>query len=96
MQMHEIVFLVYFLIVSIISIILTVYDKYASKCKCRRIRERTLIFLALAFGSLSMYITMIFIRHKTRHLKFMIGLPVFIILNALVIYVASYMVKIYG
>ncbi len=96
MPLHELIFLLYLFIVSTISVILTVYDKQASKHKRVRISERTLMFFALIFGSLSMYITMIFIRHKTRHLKFMIGLPILIIFNAVLIYVCAYMVKVNG
>lgn len=95
MQLHEL-FLLYFLFISAISAFLTVYDKHASKCRGKRIRERTLMFCALIFGSLSMYITMVSIRHKTRHLKFMLGLPLLIIFNVVLVYVGAYMVKFYG
>lgn len=96
MHLLELLLPVYFLIISVISIVLTVYDKYASKRNLRRISEKTLMFLSFLLGALPMYITMIFIRHKTRHPKFMIGLPLLIILNAIMVYAYIYVVKTYA
>lgn len=74
---------VYFLAISIISLVLTVYDKIAAKIARRhRIPEKVLILLGTMGGALVMYITMLIIRHKTRKKKFMVGLPVIILLQA--------------
>ncbi|MGI6137892.1 MAG: DUF1294 domain-containing protein [Candidatus Hydrogenedentales bacterium] len=43
--------------------------------------ERTLLLLAVAGGSLIMFLTMLSVRHKTRHAKFMLGIPLIIILQ---------------
>ena len=40
-----------------------------------------LLLLAALGGSVSMYITMLGIRHKTRHPKFMVGIPVIFVLQ---------------
>ena len=61
---------------SLLAVCLTVYDKYAAKRKKARIPEKTLFLTALFGGSLAMYIAMLVIRHKTKHKRFMIGLPV--------------------
>lgn len=76
----------YFSIISIISIIVTVYDKSAAIKKKRRIRENTLMLLAALGGSIFMLITMKIIHHKTKHLKFMLGIPAIIILQAAFVY----------
>lgn len=47
-----------------------------------RVPEDTLLFVALLGGAVGEYITMRLILHKTRHKKFMITLPVFILLQA--------------
>ena len=60
---------------SLLAVCLTVYDKYAAKRKKARIPEKILFLTALFGGSLAMYITMLVIRHKTKHKRFMIGLP---------------------
>ena len=67
-----------------ITVILTVYDKIASKSKRgrkNRVPERVLWTLALMGGAFPEYMTMLTIRHKTRHKSFMLGLPAVIILN---------------
>lgn len=46
-------------------------------------------FAALG-GAAAMYVTMKAIRHKTLHKKFMVGLPVFIILHTLIIGLSYY------
>lgn len=68
-------------VISAISVILTVYDKIAAKTGNRRIAEKTLMLLGLLGGAAAMLITMLIIHHKTRHAKFMIGLPVELILH---------------
>ena len=73
----------YLAAISVITVIITALDKFFAKKKMRRIPEATLLTLALFGGALSEYITMKFIRHKTLHKKFMVGLPVIIILQAI-------------
>ena len=82
MSTLERILLIYVLAVSIISIVVTVYDKIAAtKNPKGRIRERTLLIWSALGGSVAMYLTMQFIRHKTQHKKFMIGIPLIIIVQ---------------
>jgi len=72
-------FLIYLGIISLVSIIVCCYDKIAAKHASRhRIPEATLLWLSVIGGSVAMLITMNLIRHKTKHKKFMIGIPVII------------------
>lgn len=71
----------FFIVMSVISVILTVYDKLAAKRKIRRIPEKTLLLSGLFGGAGAMFITMLFIRHKTRHTKFMVLLPLILTLH---------------
>ena len=71
----------YLACISLISIGLTVYDKRAARLGSWRIKESTLLLISAIGGSVSMLITMKLIRHKTKHAKFMIGIPVIIILQ---------------
>ncbi|MBQ8524211.1 MAG: DUF1294 domain-containing protein [Clostridia bacterium] len=73
--------LIYLAVISLISALITVHDKRAAKRSKRRVPERTLIIFSLIGGSVAMYMTMQLIRHKTRHAKFMIGIPVIIVLQ---------------
>ena len=78
--------LIYLAGISIVTVIVTVYDKIAAKKRPRhRVPENTLLLLAVLGGGPAGYITMLLIRHKTRHRKFMIGLPVIILAEALAI-----------
>jgi uncharacterized membrane protein YsdA (DUF1294 family) len=74
---------VWFAAVSALAVILTVYDKRAAKTRPRhRVRERTLLAVGFFGGAAAMLCTMLLIRHKTQHKKFMVGLPLMIALHA--------------
>lgn len=74
--------LIYLISINILGIILTIYDKIASKkFRKNRVRENVLLLIGALGGAVSMYITMKLIRHKTRHKKFMTGLPIILILQ---------------
>ncbi len=68
--------------ITVMSAIITVFDKYASKhFKKRRVPERNFFLLSIMGGSLGIFVTMKLIRHKTRHKRFMIGIPVIMIIQ---------------
>ena len=69
------------LVALILALALTVSDKRRAIKHKQRISEFTLMLVALLGGSVTMYITMLIIRHKTRHLKFMLGIPVIILIQ---------------
>ena len=76
------ILIVWFIAVSAISLITTIYDKWASRhSKRNRVPEKMLFLLALIGGSVAMYLTMLAIRHKTKHKRFMIGLPAVVLLQ---------------
>lgn len=80
-------FIYYIVFISIIGIIITLYDKWASKSRPeKRVRESTLFTLSFLGGSLAILVTMLLIRHKTKHLQFMLGIPVIIILQVIGLY----------
>lgn len=74
--------LVYCICISAVGVIMTVYDKSAARHKKRRVRERTLLLISFLGAALPMFITMQIIHHKTKHAKFMVGLPVEFLLHA--------------
>ena len=57
---------------------MTVSDKSRAKKHKRRVPEKTLFLTAAFGGSIAMYLTMLTVRHKTKHKRFMIGLPLII------------------
>lgn len=73
---------IYLIAISVIAIVVCIYDKIAAKHNPRhRTRESTLLLLSALGGSVAMLVTMYIIRHKTKHVKFMLGIPVIIILQ---------------
>ncbi len=86
-------FFIYIAIISLISIILTVYDKYAAKNRPeRRVPEARLMLYSALGGSVCMYVTMQIIRHKTKHTKFMLGIPLIMIAQAIALYAVYYFI----
>ena len=72
----------YLVAISLVSIVVCIYDKFAAKHNPRhRTREATLLLLSALGGSVAMFITMQIIRHKTKHVKFMVGIPVIFVLQ---------------
>lgn len=85
-------FAVYFVIIGLIAAIFTISDKRRAVKGKWRISEATLIILALLGGSVSEYLTMKKIHHKTNHAKFMIGLPLIIFAQIISIVLLVYKV----
>lgn len=75
----------YLIIINVVAALVTIADKRRSIKGKWRIPEATLIMLALMGGAVFEYITMSVIRHKTRHAKFMIGLPLIIFIQIVII-----------
>lgn len=80
--------LMYFFPISLLAIVSTIYDKFISKRKgARRISESTLFTIAVVGGALAMYVTMRLIRHKTQQQKFMVGLPIVILIHGVLLFI---------
>lgn len=79
---NQVVLIIFSLaIINLIAILLMKKDKeYAEKGQ-RRVRETTLLIVALIGGSLGMYYAMFKYKHKTLHNKFSIGIPVIIVIQ---------------
>ena len=67
---------IYLIIVNAAGFILMLVDKYKAKNNLWRIPEATLIGAALIGGSGGVLAGMKLCRHKTKHLKFSLGVPV--------------------
>ncbi len=82
---------IYIIIIGLISAMITIYDKIAAKKDKQRIPEKTLLTLAAIGGATAMLATMKTIRHKTRKKKFMVSLPVFMVIH--IVLAVLYLVK---
>lgn len=83
-------FLIYYAVVAVMSVVITAHDKNAAKKDAWRVSEAMLMGVGLIGGALPMLLTMKLIRHKTKHPKFMIGLPAEMILHIAVLIAAIY------
>ena len=81
----------YLILINTVALIMFGIDKYKSKREGRRIPEYQLLGAAILGGSIGAFWGMFLFRHKTKHLKFFIGLP--IILSAQILLIA-YLTKI--
>ena len=67
--------LAYLTLLNILSLILMYIDKKNAINKRTRIKEKTLITISFLGGCIGSYLGMQIFRHKTKHLKFKILIP---------------------
>ena len=72
-------FLLYLLLINAAAYLLMLADKVKARKNRWRIPERTLIGSAVLGGSIGALLGMYTFRHKTRHLKFTLGVPAILI-----------------
>ena len=70
-----------YLLINIAAYIAFALDKYRSKRDLWRVKEATLLLLAALFGGVGAFLGMITLRHKTKHLKFTLTVPVLMLLQ---------------
>ena len=71
----------YLLIINAVAFLLMLADKQKAKKKLWRIPEATLLTCAALGGSIGALAGMYTFRHKTKHLKFTLGVPAILILQ---------------
>ena len=69
----------------LVGIFITIRDKRSAEGSKWRIKESTLLLISALGGSVGMLLTMRKIRHKTQKNKFMIGIPVIIVVQVAII-----------
>lgn len=84
------IFLTVFAVISAIASILTIVDKARAQNREWRIPENTLLITAALGGAPAMFLTMLVIRHKTKHRKFMVGLPIIILFQMIILLWCNY------
>ena len=70
----------YLLVINLTAFILCGSDKRRAVKNKYRIPERTLILISLAGGAWGFWLGMGMFRHKTKHMKFVILIPLFCII----------------
>ncbi|WP_294404497.1 DUF1294 domain-containing protein [uncultured Clostridium sp.] len=72
---------IYLTIINLIGFIVMFIDKSRAIHKEWRIPEKTLLMISAFGGSIGMFAGMHVFRHKTKHLKFTIGVPLIFIIE---------------
>ena len=67
--------LLYLLTINAAGFLSMLVDKHKARKNLWRIPERTLLLIALLGGSIGSLLGMYTVRHKTKHLKFTLGIP---------------------
>ena len=70
----------YFLLINLIAFVVCFVDKRKSIKDKWRIQEKTLLILSLLGGGIGMFVGMRVFKHKTKKLKFTVGVPVITVL----------------
>lgn len=83
------IILIYFVIINLFAFILFGIDKWRACNNAWRIAEATLFLVALLGGSIGAKIGMHVWHHKTQHLSFVIGIPMIILLQVILLVVIT-------
>ena len=81
----------YLCTINALSFLLMLIDKQKAKKNKWRIPEKTLLGICLIGGSVGGLISMHLFRHKTKHLRFRLGIPLMLIAQL----AAAYAIKVY-
>ena len=77
---------IYLLSVNVLAFLMYGLDKLRAKKDKWRIPEKTLLMVAGIGGSIGAFLGMQTFRHKTKHLKFTIGVPVIFVLQIVAVW----------
>lgn len=82
-------FLLYLLLINAVGFALMLIDKWKAKHNRWRIKEATLMTVAALGGSIGSLLGMYTVRHKTKHIKFTVGIPLILVAQ---IFAAIYLI----
>lgn len=77
------ILLVYLLMINVVTFLVYAADKRKAKKGKMRVPEKTLFLLAGIGGSMGALLGMQVLRHKTKHMSFVIGIPLILIVQIL-------------
>lgn len=75
--------LLYIVVINIIGLLLMKWDKYLARKQKWRIPESRIWLIALVGGAFGTTMGMYMFRHKTKHMKFILFLPILVILQVI-------------
>ena len=78
-----------FIILNVLAYLIMHKDKHNARNGRKRISEASLLTVAAVGGSIGILVSMYVLHHKTKKLKFKLGVPVILILQVLLILLRS-------
>ena len=81
----KLLLIIYVAVMSLIAFAAFGLDKYKAKTDKWRTPEKTLFLLAIIGGGIGAFLGMQVFRHKTKHTQFVIGIPVIMIAQLILI-----------
>jgi uncharacterized membrane protein YsdA (DUF1294 family) len=75
---------IYILVINITGFASMGVDKYKAKNRLWRIKEATLFMYAIIGGSVGSILGMYVFHHKTKHTKFVVGMPLVLVAQILI------------
>ncbi|MCR4993426.1 MAG: DUF1294 domain-containing protein [Lachnospiraceae bacterium] len=81
MELKYIIIIGYLVVMNIVGIAVMGIDKSKAKRGAWRIKEATLFGISIIGGSIGTLLGMYMFRHKTKHIYFVIGMPLILILH---------------
>lgn len=76
----------YLIVINLLGLLIMVLDKFLAIKQLWRIPEIVLMGVAAVGGSVGCLVGMYGFRHKTRHLKFVVGIPIIIVCHLVILY----------
>lgn len=81
--------LVYFVLINGIGAVVTAWDKHAAQRGAWRVAEKTLFLWCVLGGCPGVYLTMRTMHHKTRHKRFMWGIPLIFLAQCVLVFLLN-------
>jgi len=82
--------ILYLIFINLYGIYIMYIDKRRAKERKWRVSEKWIFLVASLFGSIGVIIGMKAFRHKTKHLKFILGIPSILLIQLYLIYYYFY------
>ncbi len=82
--------LIYVILINLIGFFQMMWDKKKAVKNKKRISEKQLFFVAIIGGSVGSIMAMYLFRHKTQHVFFVMGMPLILILQLVVVYLVCF------
>jgi uncharacterized membrane protein YsdA (DUF1294 family) len=79
-------FIYYVIAINFIAFCIMYYDKRNARLHRWRIPEKRLFLFAGILGSVGIWGGMYLLHHKTKHMKFVLGVPLILIIQVFVVY----------